>query len=255
MKGYDSRAELAPRDIVARAIDDQLKHRGENYVCLDISHIQTKEIEENFPHIVGTCRKFGVDPTNEPIPVVPAAHYQCGGVQTDELARTSISGLLAIGEVACTGLHGANRLASNSLLEALVFSRRAVKIAIQIAGTRAFNEKVPDWDASGTERQGEWVLISHNRDELQRTMWNYVGIVRSNLRLARALRRTRLLYEEVEEFYHRTRISSRLCELRNLIAVAYLVIRSAQMRRESRGLHYTSDYPEQVSTERRPSLV
>ncbi|MYI83982.1 MAG: L-aspartate oxidase [Rhodothermaceae bacterium] len=255
MKSYDSRAELAPRDIVARAIDDQLKNRGENYVFLDVSHIQAREIEENFPHIIETCRKFGVDPANEPIPVVPAAHYQCGGVQTDDLARTSISGLLAIGEVACTGLHGANRLASNSLLEALVFSRRAVKIAIQIAGTRAFNEMVPDWDASGTERQGEWVLISHNRDELQRTMWNYVGIVRSNLRLARALRRTRLLYEEVEEFYHRTRISSRLCELRNLIAVAYLVIRSAQMRRESRGLHYTLDYPEQVSTERRPSLV
>ena len=255
MKSYDARAELAPRDVVARAIDDQLKHRGEGYVFLDISHIKTNEIEENFPHIVGTCRKFGVDPTNEPIPVVPAAHYQCGGVQTDQLARTSISGLLAIGEVACTGLHGANRLASNSLLEALVFSRRAIKIAPQIAAARAFNETVPDWDASGTERQGEWVLISHNRDELQRTMWNYVGIVRSNLRLARALRRTKLLYEEVEEFYHRTRISSQLCELRNLIAVAYLVIRSAQMRRESRGLHYTLDYPEQVGTEKRPSLV
>lgn len=255
MERYDPRAELAPRDIVARAIDDQLKHRGEDHVYLDVSHLEESKTEEAFPHIVETCRKLGINPTSEPIPVVPAAHYQCGGVQTDTMARTSITGLLAIGEVAYTGLHGANRLASNSLLEAMVFSRRAVNIAPQIAAQRNFNELVPDWNASGTQEQGEWVLISHNREELQRTMWNYVGIVRSDLRLARALRRTRLLYEEVEEFYHRTRISSRLCELRNLIAVAYLIIRSAQMRRESRGLHYTLDYPEQVTAERRASLV
>ena len=255
MERYDPRAELAPRDIVARAIDDQLKNRGEDHVYLDVSHLAESKTEEAFPHIVETCRKLGINPTSEPIPVVPAAHYQCGGVQTDTMARTSITGLLAIGEVAYTGLHGANRLASNSLLEAMVFSRRAVNIAPQIAARRNFNELVPDWNASGTGQQGEWVLISHNREELQRTMWNYVGIVRSDLRLARALRRTRLLYEEVEEFYDRTRISSRLCELRNLIAVAYLIIRSAQMRRESRGLHYTLDYPEQVTAERRASLV
>ena len=255
MKQYDSRAELAPRDIVARAIDDQLKHRGEDHVFLDVSHLDAAETEQAFPYIVRTCREVGIDPTAEPIPVVPAAHYQCGGVQTDSMARTSITGLLAAGEVAYTGLHGANRLASNSLLEALVFSRKAINSAPKIAAERSFNEAVPDWDSSGTAQQREWVLISHNRKELQRTMWSYVGIVRSDLRLSRALRRTKLLYEEVEEFYGRTRISSRLCELRNLIAVAYLVIRSAQMRRESRGLHYTVDYPEQVAVERRPSLV
>ena len=255
MEQYDPRADLAPRDIVARAIDDQLKHRGEDHVLLDVSHIEAAKTEEAFPHILRTCRSMGIDPTTEPIPVVPAAHYQCGGVQTDTMAKTSIEGLLAIGEVAYTGLHGANRLASNSLLEALVFSRRAVHLAPKIAAERKFNETVPDWDTSGTVQQREWVLISHNREELQRTMWNYVGIVRSDLRLARALRRTKLLYEEVEEFYDRTHISSGLCELRNLIAVAYLIIRSAQMRRESRGLHYTLDYPEQVPVERRPSLV
>ncbi len=255
MEEYDSRAELAPRDIVARAIDDQLKHRGEDHVLLDVSYLDALKTEEAFPHIVQTCRKMSIDPTSEPIPVVPAAHYQCGGVQTDPMARTSVHGLLAVGEVAHTGLHGANRLASNSLLEALVFSRRAVQIAPQIAKNRKINTEVPNWDSSGTERQREWILISHNREELRRTMWNYVGIVRSDLRLARALRRTKLLYEEVEEFYHRTRISSRLCELRNMIAVAYLIIRSAQMRRESRGLHYTLDYPKKVSVERRPSLV
>ncbi|MCY4172326.1 MAG: L-aspartate oxidase [Bacteroidetes bacterium] len=255
MKQYDSRAELAPRDIVARAIDDQLKHRGEDYVLLDVSHLEASRTEEAFPLIVNTCRNFGIDPVKDPIPVVPAAHYQCGGVQTDPMARTSIAGLLAIGEVAYTGLHGANRLASNSLLEALVFGQRAVQVAPQIAKDRIFQEATPDWDASGTELPREWVLISHNREELQRTMWNYVGIVRSDLRLARALRRTRLLYEEVEEFYNRTRISSPLCELRNLIAVSYLIIQSAQMRRESRGLHYTLDYPEAVDNERRPTLV
>ena len=255
MERYDTRRDLAPRDIVARAIDDQLKHRGEDHVYLDVSHIEAAKTEEAFPNILSTCRKYGIDPIREPIPVVPAAHYQCGGVQTDAMAQTSIQGLLAIGEVAYTGLHGANRLASNSLLEALVFSRKAVEAAPQIAALRSFNETVPDWDDSGTEQQREWILISHNLDELRQTMWNYVGIVRSDLRLARALRRTRLLYEEVEEFYLRTRISSRLCELRNLIAVSYLIIRSAQMRRESRGLHYTLDYPEKVVVERRPSFI
>ena len=255
MKQYDSRAELAPRDIVARAIDDQLKHRGEDHVYLDVSHLSASKTEEAFPYIIKTCRQMGVDPIKEPIPVVPAAHYQCGGVQTDSKAQTSIIGLLAIGEVAYTGLHGANRLASNSLLEALVFSRRAIQVAPQIVHQRTFQESVPDWDSSGTQHPREWVLISHNREELQRTMWNYVGIVRSDLRLSRALRRTQIVFEEVEEFYHRTRISSQLCELRNLIAVSYLIIRSAQMRRESRGLHYTLDYPERLSTECRPTIV
>ena len=255
MPQYDPRAELATRDVVARAIDDQLKQRGEHYVLLDMSHMDASAVESEFPHIVATCRKRGIDPTREAIPVVPSAHYQCGGVQTDLHACTSIAGLMAAGEVACTGLHGANRLASNSLLEALVLSRRAAEVAPDLAAVQDWREDVPDWDTSGTERPGEWVLISHNRDELQRIMWDYVGIVRSNLRLSRALRRTRLLYEEVEDFYDRTRISSALCELRNMIAVAYLIIRSAQMRRESRGLHYTVDYPTSVTAEQRPSLV
>ena len=255
MKEYDPNVELAPRDIVARAIDDQLKQRGEEYVLLDISHKPTEEILEHFPMISDACKERGLDITSEPIPVVPSAHYQCGGVQTDLFARTSISGLLAAGEVACTGLHGANRLASNSLLEALVFSNRAAQAARMLVKSRTFNEAVPDWDASGTQQPQEQVLLSHNRDELQRVMWNYVGIVRSTFRLERAFRRTRLLYQEVEEFYQHTRPSSGLCELRNMIAVAYLIIRSAMLRRESRGLHYTLDYPKPIDAECRPSIV
>jgi len=255
MPTYDERAELAPRDIVARAIDDQLKQRGEPYVLLDISHKPADEVREHFPTIYETCRRFGIDITAQPIPVVPAAHYQCGGVQTDLQGRTSIQGLFASGEVACTGLHGANRLASNSLLEALVFSYRAVEPSVAYARERGWKDSVPDWDDSGTELPQEWVLISHNRDELRRVMWNYVGIVRSSLRLERAFRRTHLFYNETENFYGRTRISSGLCEMRNMIGVAYLIIRSAQMRRESRGLHYMLDYPEPVEAECRPSLI
>ena len=255
MPTYDDRAELAPRDIVARAIDDQLKQRGDDYVLLDTSHKPARDVEEHFPTIVAACRAHGLDMTRDPIPVVPSAHYQCGGIKTDRHARTSIHGLLASGEVACTGLHGANRLASNSLLEALVFSRRAATVARELLGERSFRAGVPNWDSSGTKGPQEGVLVSHNRDELQRVMWDYVGIVRSTFRLDRARRRTRLLYEEVEDFYQRTRLSIELCELRNMIAVAYLIIRSAQMRRESRGLHYTVDCPEPVDSERRPSLV
>ncbi|MFQ5572551.1 MAG: L-aspartate oxidase, partial [Rhodothermales bacterium] len=255
MPDYDSRAELAPRDIVARAIDDQLKQRGDEYVLLDISHKPSSEVIAHFPNIYETCLRFGIDMTQQPIPVVPAAHYQCGGVQTDLHARTSVEGLFACGEVTCSGLHGANRLASNSLLEALVFSYRAVPPSVAYAQAHSWQKDVPDWDDSGTQRPQEWVLISHNRDELRRVMWDYVGIVRSSLRLERAFRRTHLLYEETEDFYRRSRISSGLCELRNMIAIAYLIIRSAQMRRESRGLHYMLDYPEPVEAERRPSLV
>ncbi len=255
MPAYDDRAELAPRDIVARAIDDQLKQRGDDYVLLDISHKPAADIKEHFPTISETCLGYGIDITKQPIPVVPAAHYQCGGVQTDQQARTTVRGLFASGEVTCTGLHGANRLASNSLLEALVFSHRAVEPAVDYARQWDWKDAVPDWDASGTESPQEWVLISHNRDELRRVMWDYVGIVRSSLRLERAFRRTHLLFQEVEDYYSRTRISSGLCELRNMIAVAYLIIRSAQMRRESRGLHYMLDYPDKVEAERRPSLV
>ena len=255
MPSYDEREELAPRDIVARAIDDQLKQHGEKYVLLDISHRPADVIKERFPYIYATCLGFGIDITRQPIPVVPAAHYQCGGVLTDHVGRTSIAGLFACGEVACTGLHGANRLASNSMLEALVFSRRATSVAIEHVREQSFREDIPEWDASGTERPHEWVLVSHNRDELRRVMWDYVGVVRSSLRLDRAFRRTRLLYEETEDFYRRTRVSVELCELRNMIAVAYLIIRSAQMRRESRGLHYMLDYPAPVEAEKRPTLM
>ncbi len=255
MPDYDDRAELAPRDIVARAIDDQLKRRGDDFVYLDISHRPDDVVKDHFPNIYETCLGFGIDITQEPIPVVPAAHYQCGGVKTDATARTSISGLFACGEVACTGLHGANRLASNSLLEALVFSHRAVEGAVEYAQTVGWRDDIPDWDDSGTAHPDRWVLISHNMDELRRVMWDYVGIVRSMLRLERAERRTKLLYEETEAFYRRSRVSAGICELRNMIAVAYLIIRSAQMRRESRGLHYMVDYPEKDPSEKRPTLV
>lgn len=255
MARYDPREELAPRDIVARAIDDQLKQRGEDYVLLDISHRPEQEVLEHFPFIHQTCLKYGIDVTRQPIPVVPAAHYQCGGVLTDLFGRTSIHGLFACGEVACTGLHGANRLASNSLLEALVFSHRAVEPSIETANGRTWQDNVPEWDDSGTERPNEWVLVSHNREELRRVMSDYVGIVRTSLRLDRAFRRTHLLYEETEDFYRRSRVSTGLCELRNMIVVAYLIIQSARMRRESRGLHYSLDYPEPVESERRLTLA
>jgi L-aspartate oxidase len=255
MPRYDPRAELAPRDIVARAIDDQLKQRGDEYVLLDIAHKPASFVQEHFPNIYQTCLRYGLDITRQPIPVVPAAHYQCGGVITDPAGRTSIQGLFACGEVSCTGLHGANRLASNSLLEALVFSHRAVQAAVETARAGSWREEVPAWDDSGTERPQEWVLISHDREELRRVMWDYVGIVRSNLRLDRALRRTRMLHEEVEDFYRRTRVSVGLCELRNLIHTGYVIIRSARMRHESRGLHYSLDYPDAVESERRPTLV
>lgn len=255
MPEYDERAELAPRDIVARAIDDQLKRRGEEYVLLDISHKPSSDILEQFPHIARTCRQYGIDITSEPIPVVPAAHYMCGGVYTDTMGQTSIDGLFASGEVACTGLHGANRLASNSLLEGLVFSHRAVEPSVEYMQQNSWQTDIPSWNATDTERPKEWVLVSHNRDELQRIMWDYVGIVRSELRLRRAERRTHLLFEETEDFYRRTHVSRGLCELRNMIAVAYLIVRSAQYRQESRGLHFMTDYPEPSELERRNTLM
>lgn len=244
MPDYDARAELAPRDVVARAIDDQLKRRGENFVWLDVSHRPKDEVLAHFPNIAETLREaFAIDMTSAPIPVVPAAHYLCGGVVVDTEGRTSIGGLFACGEVTCTGLHGANRLASNSLLEALVYAERALAPAIAYAGSHAFNGTVPDWDESGTERATEWVLVSQNRSELRGVMSNYVGIVRSMLRLTRAERRVLMLHAETEDFYKRTKVSSGLCELRNLIAVAHLVVQSAMRRRESRGLHHMTDFP------------
>jgi len=242
MEQYDSRKELAPRDIVARAIDDQLKKRGDKSVFLDITYKPEEEIKSSFPNIYETCLGFGIDITKQWIPVVPAAHYFCGGVETDLNGRTSIKRLYACGEVACTGVHGANRLASNSLLEALFFADKAVKDASSHIGKYDFNITIPEWDESGTFNNKEWVLISHNREELQQIMSDYVGIVRSDLRLQRALRRQTLLYEEVEEFYERTRVSIPLFELRNLISIAYLIIIAAMNRKESLGLHFNVDF-------------
>ncbi len=256
MPDYDAREELAPRDIVARAIDDQIKRSGDSHVLLDVSHLDADRIRAHFPTIYETCLQYGIDITRQPIPVVPAAHYQCGGVVVDVFGQTSIAGLSACGEVSYTGLHGANRLASNSLLEAMVYSHRAAHRVLE--APLAFapqHDAVPEWDESGTVQEHEWVLVQHNREELQRVMSDYVGIVRSNLRLDRALRRIRLLYEETEDFYRRTRVSVGLCELRNLIATAQLIVRCAQMRHESRGLHYTLDYPETHESERRPTYV
>ena len=243
MPHYDDRLELAPRDVVARAIDDQMKQRGEPHVWLDISHRDRDAILEHFPNIYQTLLRHGIDMTTGPIPVVPAAHYTCGGVVVDRQARTSIGGLFACGEVTCSGLHGANRLASNSLLEALVYAANAVAPAAAWAAGAAMPD-IPDWDESNVDNEREWVLVSHNRDEIMRVMQNYVGIVRSTLRLDRAARRIEMIYRETEEFYQRTRITSGLCELRNLAAVAHLVVSCAQRRTESRGLHTMSDFPE-----------
>lgn len=259
MEQYDKRGELAPRDIVARAIDDQLKRYGHPHVLLDATHLEGDELREHFPTISDRCMQVGIDITSDPIPVVPAAHYMCGGVLTDTHGQTSIRGLLACGEVACTGLHGANRLASNSLLEALVVGKRAARTSARLVssseGRLQKAEGIDDWDDSGTTHPAEWVLISHNREELQRVMSDYVGIVRSEMRLERAERRTRLLFEETESFFRKSTVSVSLCELRNMIAVGYLIIRAASSRRESRGLHFMQDHPGLRSEEMRMTLL
>ncbi len=252
---YDARLELAPRDIVARAIDDQMKKRGEDHVWLDISHKPAAEILKHFPNIHETLVGFGIDITRDKIPVVPAAHYTCGGVVVDREARTSIAGLFGCGEVTCSGLHGANRLASNSLLEALVYAHNAVAPAVAHAAAAQWEEAIPDWDESNTENPQEWVLVSANRDELRRLMQSYVGIVRSELRLERAARRIELIARETEDFYQRTRLSAELCELRNLASVAYLVVACARQRHESRGLHTMTDFPETDPAQARDTLI
>jgi L-aspartate oxidase len=256
MEKYHPMAALAPRDIVARAIDTELKKRGVPCVYLDVSHLDADAIRNRFPNIYENCLRYKIDITKEPIPVVPAAHYACGGVQTDLSGRTSIAGLYACGEVTCTGVHGANRLASNSLLEAVVFAHTASQAAIQFAASRKMiPSPIPQWDDSGTFNQEEWVLISHDRMEIKNIMWDYVGIVRSNARLERAQSRIRLLLQEIENYYKRTRVTEGLLELRNLVTVAQLIIQSAMMRKESRGLHYTTDYPETDDSYRRDTLI
>ncbi|MEG2070171.1 MAG: L-aspartate oxidase [Bacteroidales bacterium] len=244
MRKYDSRGSLAPRDIVARAIDNEMKVSGCDHVYLDATQINKTEIFNHFPNIYAKCLSIGVDMIKDMIPVVPAAHYSCGGITTNEWGETSISHLFASGECASTGLHGANRLASNSLLEALVFSHRACIKAVEEIKHINFCEKVPEWDAEGTVLNEEMVLITQTRKELQTIMCNYVGIVRSNMRLKRAFDRLEILYRETEELYKKSIIFPEICELRNLINIGYLIIKNAMERKESRGLHYSLDYPE-----------
>jgi L-aspartate oxidase len=254
MPRFDERAELAPRDIVARAIDHEMKRLGIDCVFLDISHKPADFVKSHFPTVYERCLDFGIDITKEPIPVVPAAHYTCGGVLVGQNGQTDVPGLYAIGETSFTGLHGANRMASNSLLECFVYARSAAAdIVAQLDQVKA-PASLPDWDASQVTDSDEDVIIAHNWDELRRFMWDYVGIVRTNKRLQRAEHRVRLLLDEIDEFYSNYKVSRDLIELRNLAQVAELMIRSAMQRHESRGLHYTLDYPQQL-TEARDTIL
>lgn len=242
MHNYDERKSLAPRDIVARAIDAEMKKSGDDFVYLDIRHRSKSDILSHFPNIYAKCLSIGIDMTKDLIPVTPAAHYMCGGIMVDEFGKSSIHRLYACGECSSTGLHGANRLASNSLLEAPVFAHRIFTHAISRFKDYVIPDNIPEWDETDTKLSNEDILVTHNLREVQKVMSDYVGIVRSDFRLERALRRLGLLYEETESFYKETRLSVKLCELRNVIQNAYLVIKSAIKRKESRGLHYTTDY-------------
>jgi len=243
MEKYDPRKDLAPRDIVARAIDSEMKKSGTEHVYLDCRAMNQEKFLQHFPNIYEYCKKVGIDVFEQMIPVAPASHYCCGGIKTNEHGHSSIKYLYACGECASTGLHGANRLASNSLLEALVFAHRcATDAAVQFEYTH-FKTEVPDWDASGTTDPKEMILITQSLKELQSTMSDYVGIVRNDIRLERAMKRLDLLFEESEQLYRETTLSPQLCELRNLITIGYLIVKSAVLRHESRGLHFSTDYP------------
>ena len=245
MENFDDRLELAPRDIVARSIDHEMKRLGIDSVFLDISHKPKEFIQEHFPNVSAMCYSFGYDMTKEPVPVVPAAHYTCGGLMVDQAGQTDVNNLYAIGETTFTGLHGANRLASNSLLECVVYGQSTAKdIIAQSDSMTTCEVSIPDWDESRVTDSDERVVINHNWDEVRRFMWNYVGIVRTSKRLQRARNRIETLLAEIDEYYSNFRVTSDLIELRNLAEVSRLIIRSAQQRKESRGLHYTLDYPE-----------
>ncbi len=243
MQKYDARGSLAPRDIVARAIDNEMKLSGDDFLYLDSRHLNKNELINHFPTIYAKCLTIGIDISRDLIPVVPAAHYTCGGIKTDEFGRSSIDRLYASGECASTGLHGANRLASNSLLESLVFSHRASVDAVSRINSIEFCDDIPDWNAEGTVLNEEMILITQSLKDLQAIMSSYVGIVRSNLRLKRAFDRLEIIYRETEDLYEKSVLTVKICELRNLINIAYLIIKMAMQRKESRGLHYSLDYP------------
>ncbi|HEX6915156.1 MAG TPA: L-aspartate oxidase [Chitinophagaceae bacterium] len=243
MKRYDPREDLAPRDIVARAIDSEMKIAGTEHVYLDCRHMNIEKFIGHFPNIYEKCLSIGIDVAQKMIPVAPAAHYSCGGIKTDEWGRTSIRNLYACGEAACTGLHGANRLASNSLLEAMVFGHRCFIDSTDRVGQIERRNDIPEWNAEGTSDPKEMILITQSLKELQLLMSDYVGIVRTDVRLGRAMKRLDLLFQETEELYKTTKVSPQLCELRNLITVGYLIVKGAQFRKESRGLHFNTDHP------------
>jgi L-aspartate oxidase len=246
MHKYDPRKSLAPRDIVARAIDNEMKIRGEEHMFLDCRHLEKEAFYNHFPTIYDKCMSIGIDPMRDMIPVVPACHYMCGGIMTDEHGRSSIHRLYAAGECTGTGLHGANRLASNSLLEGMVFGHRIAEHLSSRLDEWTIPTGIPDWNAEGTTAPSELVLMTQSIKELKEIMTNYVGIVRTNVRLKRAMDRMFILYEETEELYRNTTISPQLCELRNLLSISYLITRSASIRRESRGLHYNTDFPDKL---------
>jgi L-aspartate oxidase len=244
MERYDERKDLAPRDIVARAIDNEMKRNGTEHVYLDCTHMDKEKFIHHFPNIYEKCLRMGIDVMQQMIPVAPAAHYSCGGIKTDEWGHTSIQNLYACGECASTGLHGANRLASNSLLEAMVFGHRCYLDSIKHIGQISFEEKIPDWNAKGTTEPSEMILITQSQKELQQVMSDYVGIVRTDIRLDRAMKRLDLLFTETAALYRSTKVSPQLCELRNLITVGYLIVKGAEFRKESRGLHFNTDHPQ-----------
>jgi L-aspartate oxidase len=246
MRKYDRRLSLAPRDIVARAIDNEMKNRGDDCVYLDVTHEDAEETRKHFPNIYEKCFSLGIDITKDYIPVAPAAHYLCGGIKVDLDGQSSIERLYAVGECSCTGLHGGNRLASNSLIEAVVYADAAAKHSLGKISEYVYNEAIPEWNDEGTTSPEEMVLITQNMKEVNQIMTTYVGIVRSNLRLKRAWSRLDIIYEETESLFKRSHASKEICELRNAINVGYLIMRQAIERKESRGLHYTIDYPKKM---------